>query len=51
MISSNGYSWSHSFRNENFVKNQWKFEENDVIEVEFDPLKKTLIFIKNFQKK
>ena len=47
MIASYGYSWSHSQKEFNCVFKSFKFGENDVIYVEYDPIDLKLRFSKN----
>jgi hypothetical protein len=42
LISSNGYTWSHSKKEDNVVHKSFSFITGDVIYCEFDPEKKTL---------
>jgi hypothetical protein len=37
LISCNGYSWSHSKKEDNIVNNTFVFAAGDIITVEFDP--------------
>ena len=38
LISSNGYSWSHSIQGDNSVYKSFQFTTNDVIRMELDPM-------------
>jgi len=46
MISSNGYSWSHSSKEDNMANKSFLFANEDVIVCLFDPVKKQLTFKK-----
>ena len=47
LISSNGYSWSHSSKEDNMANKSFLFTNEDIIICEFDYVKKTLIFKKH----
>lgn len=47
LISSNGYSWSHSVKEFNSASKTFHFTVNDIIYMEFDPIEKKLRFRKN----
>ena len=47
LISSNGYSWSHSVKEFNSVSKTFQFTVNDIVYVEYDPTTWKLRFRKN----
>lgn len=47
LISSNGYSWSHSQKEFNSAFKSFNFVVNDVVYVEYDPIALKLRFLKN----
>lgn len=47
LISSNGYSWSHSVKEFNSAFKTFQFAVNDVVYVEYDPTTWKLRFRKN----
>lgn len=47
LISSNGYSWSHSTKEMNSAFKTFQFTTNDIVYLEFDPIDNKLRFRKN----
>jgi len=47
LISSNGYSWSHSQKEFNSAFKSFNFLVNDIIYIEYDPVALKLRFLKN----
>ena len=47
LVSSNGYSWSHSVKEFNSAAKTFHFTVNDIIYMEYDPMDKKLRFRKN----
>ena len=47
MISTNGYSWSHSVKEFNSAFKTFQFTTNDTVYIEYDPIKNKLRFRKN----
>ena len=47
LISSNGYSWSHSVKEYNSACKTFQFNINDIIYIEYDPVESILRFRKN----
>jgi len=50
LISSTGYSYSHSHEEFNSVKKNFRFDEGDVIRVEYDSIDSKIRFISNYGK-
>lgn len=47
LIDTNGYSYSHSDQEYNQVSRSFRFNQGDVITIEYDPIEERLRFIKN----
>lgn len=47
LISSNGYSWSHSVKELNSASKTFQFTVNDIVYLEYDPKECKLRFRKN----
>lgn len=47
LISTNGYSWSHSVKEFNSAFKSFQFNVNDTVYVQYDPVEKKLRFKKN----
>jgi len=47
LISSNGYSWSHSTKDFNSAFKTFQFTVNDIVYIEYDPKDNKLRFRKN----
>lgn len=46
LVSSNGYSWSHSKKEDNVSFKNFHFEKNDTIYIEFDPQAQVINYYK-----
>ncbi|KAL4484962.1 hypothetical protein ABPG74_020139 [Tetrahymena malaccensis] len=48
IISSNGYSWSHSRKDQHYLQKSFNFTKDHIICIEFNPIKKQLKFYNKF---